>query len=250
MNNLIEEIPKLRTLQRFSPSFKTWNKNAERFLGKIFGPDSIHVKQFNEIRYNLSMATNFTPSSDYDNAFKKGLAEAEQLLKAFTMELDSKEEVKPVKDTKKPLSKKDVFLVHGHDEQMLLVVKDFVTSLGLNPIILHEKPDEGYTVIEKFEKHSNVSFAIILLSPDDVGYPINKEGEKRPRARQNVILEMGYYLAKLGRKGVRSLYIDGVEIPSDYKGVLFIKFEGDDWKLKLAKEMKVSGLDLDLNKLV
>jgi len=248
---LIKEIESLKKLPSSGyPTFKVWKSNVQRILLKLFGND-IHLEQFSGIKfYPATLFGSETRRTEMKkNRLVNGLNEASALLTEFISEI-------PVLDTqntdsgKTKLDNKKVFLVHGHDEKMLLKVKDFVGSLDLNPIILHEKADEGDTVIEKFERHSDVGFAVILLSPDDIGYTVNKEDEKRPRARQNVILEMGYYLAKLTRKGVRALYVEGVEIPSDYNGVLFIKFEGEDWKLKLAREMKASGLDVDLNKLV
>ncbi|WP_052735114.1 TIR domain-containing protein [Methanosarcina mazei] len=97
-----------------------------------------------------------------------------------------------------------IFVVHGHDEEMKQAVARTLEKLDLKPIILHEQVNLGKTIIEKFESCSeNVSFAIVLLSPDDIGY--NKDqspGSAMFRARQNVILELGYFMGKLGRKNV------------------------------------------------
>lgn len=251
LTQLIKEIEELTKLPSSAhPMFKVWKSNVQRILLKLFG-NGIHLEQFSEIKfYPGTLYVSESKNRELKrNRLTNGLKESLDLLNAFISEIPTNS-IQNTNSNNIKLDNKKVFLVHGHDDEMLLKVKDFVRSLDLSPIILHEKADEGDTVIEKFERHSNVAFAIILLSPDDVGYQKDKEDEKRPRARQNVILEMGYYLAKLTRKGVRALYIEGVEIPSDYNGVLFIKFEGDDWKLKLAKEMKASGLDVDLNKLV
>ena len=150
---------------------------------------------------------------------------------------------------------KDVFVVHGHDHGMKETVARFLSRAGLNPIILHERPDEGNTVIEKFEKHADVSFAIAIFSKDDLGMAKSEiSGSKpiqeslRPRARQNVVLELGYFMGALGRKNVRAIVEDGVETPSDYSGVLFIPFDAaDGWRLKLVRELKAAGLDVDAN---
>jgi predicted nucleotide-binding protein len=154
------------------------------------------------------------------------------------------------REPQKALGKKAVFLVHGHDEAAKESTARFVEKLGLRAIILHEQPNAGKTVIEKFEAHSNVGFAIVLLTPDDIGAPRNKSNETKPRARQNVILELGYFMGKLGRGRVCALYKEGVEIPSDYQGILYIQMDSAGaWRMALAKEIKNAGIDVDLNKL-
>ena len=141
-----------------------------------------------------------------------------------------------------------VFIVHGHDEEALQSVARFIESLDLKPIILREQPNQGRTVIEKFEDYADVSFAVVLLMPDDVGKG-KDESDLKPRARQNVIFELGFFVAKLGRKNVCALHRGNVEILSDYQGVLWESMDGDAWHLKLAKEMKAAGIAIDLNKL-
>jgi predicted nucleotide-binding protein len=118
-------------------------------------------------------------------------------------------------------------------------------------MILQEQSGNGQTIIEKLETNSNVKFAIVLLTPDDVGRAINEsEKDLKPRARQNVILELGYFFGKLGRSNVRALYDEKVELPSDMIGIEYIKIdESNGWKIKLTKEMKYCGLKIDMNKL-
>ena len=143
-----------------------------------------------------------------------------------------------------------VFIVHGREEGPRESVARFVARLGLNPIILHEQPDQGRTIIEKFEEHSaDVRYAIVLLTADDRGGLADaKPSTYRPRARQNVILELGYFLGKLGRRRVSVIYEEAVEIPSDYQGVLYTPLDpGTAWRFKLAREMKAAGFDIDLN---
>lgn len=96
-----------------------------------------------------------------------------------------------------------VFVVHGRDDRMKVAVARVLERLGLTPVILHEQPDKGRTIIEKFADYSDVGFAVVLLSPDDAGYLKEESSEKaRPRARQNVIFELGYFIGKLGRENV------------------------------------------------
>jgi predicted nucleotide-binding protein len=122
--------------------------------------------------------------------------------------------------------------------------------LDLNLIILHEQPNKGRTIIEKFQDYSDVAFAIVLLTADDRGGIADSQYDSQSlRARQNVIFELGYFIGKLGRNRVCALYSEGVEIPSDYSGVLFIKFdEAGAWRLAVAKEIKAAGIDIDMNK--
>jgi predicted nucleotide-binding protein len=116
-------------------------------------------------------------------------------------------------------------------------------------VILEEQPDGGRTIIEKCEHNAlAVGFALVLLTPDDVG---TKAGEDLPaepnRARQNVIPELGYFMGSLGRSKVAALTTDSVERPSDIHRLLYIDVSRDDWELRLAKKMRDAGMPVDLN---
>ena len=149
------------------------------------------------------------------------------------------------------VGRRDVFVVHGHDEIAKLEVARLLERLDLNPIILHEQPNEGRTIIEKFEFYSDVAYAIVILTPDDMGYLGGHANAVRPRARQNVVFELGYFVGRLGRRHVCALYKEGVEIPSDLHGVLYIPMESQGaWKLSIVKEMKQVGMEVDLNLVV
>jgi len=154
-------------------------------------------------------------------------------------------------DTRKPMvniASRKVFVVHGHDEAVKEAVARFLTKLDLEPVILHEQPNMGRTIIEKFEAHANVGFAVVLLTPDDACGATRSE--QRKRARQNVVLELGYFMGKLGRLRVCALYVGGVELPSDVNGVLYVPYdEGGGWRLKLAGEIRAAGIDVDLNRI-
>jgi predicted nucleotide-binding protein len=153
-----------------------------------------------------------------------------------------------------PTSLDKIFVVHGHDEEMKQAVARAISSLGLEPIILHEQPNEGKTIIEKFEKHADVGFAIVLLSPDDLAFPSGGNPKTaRPRARQNVVLELGYFAGRLGRSKVFSLHRAGsnLELPSDIAGVAYTSYDSHgNWRLELVKELKAGGYNVDANKLV
>ena len=143
-----------------------------------------------------------------------------------------------------------VFLVYGHDETLLSQTARFLEKLGLEVILLREQPGQGQTIIEKLEHNSDVKFAVVLLTPDDLGKSV-RGTELRPRARQNVIFELGYFIGKLGRQNVSILYRESVELPSDYFGIEYIKIDVENaWHFRLAKELRVAGLPVDLNKFV
>ena len=151
----------------------------------------------------------------------------------------------------KPKNAKRVFIVHGSDDALKNAVARVISRIGLEPIILHEQPNRGKTIIEKFLANSDVGFAVVLLTPDDRGGVKDASAEKlSPRARQNVILELGFFLGRLGRERVAAIFDRSVEMPSDYTGVLYIRYDDQGlWSLQLAKEMKASGMPADLNKL-
>ena len=141
-----------------------------------------------------------------------------------------------------------VFIVHGHDTKAKDGVARFVEKLGLEATILDEKPGGGRTIIEKFEDHaSNAGFAIVLLTPDDVGAAKDKQDNLNPRARQNVIFEMGYFVKGLGRGRVCAMSTEEVELPSDLAGVEYIHLDSNGgWKWKLVSEIKAAGLPVEL----
>ncbi len=143
-----------------------------------------------------------------------------------------------------------IFIVHGHDEGAKHKIARFIADLDLIATILDELPI-GHTIIDKFEEHADdAGFAILLLTADDLGTPKDQKEKLQPRARQNVILELGYFLATLGRKRIGVLYEEGVELPSDIEGLEYIPLDNaDGWKIKLAKGMRAAGFTVDLNKI-
>lgn len=149
------------------------------------------------------------------------------------------------------LNSNNIFIVHGHNNEIKVNVARTLEKLGLNPIILHEQANAGKTIIEKFETHSDVGFAIILMTDDDFGKAKSETDNLNSRARQNVILEMGYFIGRLGRERVCPLFMKGVELPSDLYGLLYIEIDSSEhWKIKIAKELKAAGYDIDVNKII
>lgn len=141
--------------------------------------------------------------------------------------------VKQIEQALAGLDSRSVFIVHGQNEAKKLELKGFLTDLRLRPVILHEQSSMGNTIIEKFEHYAPKSaFAFVLMTPDDKAEAKNAKKAKNAkntdeakwRARQNVILELGWFMAKLGRQRVVILYQGELEIPSDILGVVYLKF--------------------------
>lgn len=142
---------------------------------------------------------------------------------------------------------KSVFLVHGHDDAAKHSVARYLEKVkGPEVIILDEQPDKGRTIIEKFEAHAaTAGYAVVLLTGDDEGRTKGSE-EWKLRARQNVILELGFFVAMLGRSRVALLYQENVELPSDIQGVLYLLLDSaGNWKRRLAQEMLAAGIAID-----
>jgi predicted nucleotide-binding protein len=120
-----------------------------------------------------------------------------------------------------------IFVVHGHDHGTKTELEVFITGLGLEPVVLHRQPDQGRTLIEKFEQHSDVGFAFILLTPDDIAYKANEDTmpdehrKKEFRARPNVTFEFGYFVGRLGRHRVCCLIKGEAARPSDIDGLVY-----------------------------
>jgi predicted nucleotide-binding protein len=135
-----------------------------------------------------------------------------------------------------------VFIIHGHDDGLKTDVQLLLTRAGVNNLVLHEQPDKGRTIIDKLVEESNHSnYAIALLSPDD------KLEDGSTRARQNVILEIGYFIGKLGKERVRILKKGEIEIPSDLHGILYENYDKlGAWKMKICKELIAVGIFVDI----
>lgn len=172
------------------------------------------------------------------------------------------EDEAPVKEGNGKIDKKKVFIVHGHNDALKTKVARVVEQMGLKAIILHEQDDYGQTVIEKFEENAeDIGFAIILLTADDLAVShadLEKENKEkdykviyRNRARQNVIFEMGFFVGKLDRAHVFELQEDGIEEPSDLKGIIYTPVDKEDmWRFKLAKRLKAVGYEVNTDVLL
>ncbi|TXH68366.1 MAG: nucleotide-binding protein [Thiothrix sp.] len=143
-----------------------------------------------------------------------------------------------------------VFVVHGHNESAKNNLDIFLRENGLEPIVLHRQADEGLTIIEKFEKHSEVGYAFILLTPDEIAYlkaedsKPDDERKKEYRARPNVIFEFGYFIGKLGRSRVCCLHTGNVSLPSDVNGMIYKSFNNNNIEeaaYSILKDLRAAG---------
>jgi predicted nucleotide-binding protein len=204
----------------------------------------------NGTRFNLVDGTTVNHYPQRGNVTVQGKATAirEECKKIFeqipTIELGA--EV-PVPPPHQPSISDDVFIVYGHDTTSRDALELILHRWRLNPIILQRLPAAGDTIIEKLETYIGSSgkagFACVLLTPDDQGYKADRPEEIKYRARQNVILELGMVLSKLGRRRVAILHKQSIELPSDIAGLIYIPFEENisEVESNLLRELRAAG---------
>ena len=256
LQRALDTISELKQLRRGSPQFEKWGRNAEVAISNTFGGNTSHVKDFRQIRYVPGGTSVGMPEAHYQRVYLRGLDSAASVLDSIIGEIEEywpDDEPASVAATtaREQQTTNEVFVVHGTDDGPKDAVARFLTKLGLEPIVLHEQPNKGRTIIEKFEDYAQVGFAVVLLTPDDIGGRRGQSDGLQSRARQNVILELGFFLGKLGRRGTCALLKEDVEIPSDYDGVLYIPMDDQGaWELKLLRELKEGGFNVDANRLL
>ncbi len=242
-----EQINSLLRLEKGSKSLESDIENLAQELQKNYEESS----KLENTMINLKELKKARNKNKFDNLKIQIESKISQLFfdKTHKENLDLLDNIESIK--LKNINFNDIFIVHGHNEEMKNKVEGFIYSIGLNPIIFHKSINQSRTIISKLEDLSNVNFAIILLSGDDYGYPKNSNEEKRMlRARQNVIFEMGYFLAKIGSKRTFILFDskENFEFPSDLSGVLYEPLDDRDvWKSKLKKELEIIGFTLNNN---
>ena len=209
---------------------RKWSDYNKTLLLKLFDNTSIaedDYTDFNEPRPILLASSGSTPLSDelgddlrwYQNAMNRSINSLESIHERLELYDEPSE-------TSQSTFGNEVFIVHGHDDEVKETVARFIENFGIEATILHEQANRGQTIPEKFEEHaSEAGFAIILLTPDDVGASKDETDNPKPRARQNVVLELGYFWGKLGRGRVCVLHKGGVELPSDMQGATLRAYE-------------------------
>lgn len=249
-------------------------KSIEQLLAEDIERCEQYLKKPNDLAFGRSLYTEIT--SRYDsiiNGFGNGLYQyyaeqhfydpeigAESLTHNLTSLLNKMISFQamryPVIDTKshdqviKYNGGNKIFIVHGHDNLAVQEMARTLAKCEFEPIILHEQPDAGLTIIEKIERYTDVCYAVVLYTEDDLGHEKNTEAsEERNRARQNVVFEHGYLIGKLGRNRVTALVKGNIETPGDISGVVYVPMDnGGAWKMHLAKNMQDINLPVDMNK--
>jgi predicted nucleotide-binding protein len=228
--------------------------NIRTTVSDIFGPGSPEFAEHGHLAIWHGGYNMMDPPSARQQKFARGIPQTVTKLEGLVSRLEELRDDLPASEEPTARSaptvadSRRVFIVHGREASAKEVVARFLAKLDLEPIILHEQANQGRTIIEKFEAHADVSFAIVLLTPDDKG-ALAGASELKPRARQNVIFEHGYFIGRLGRKHVCALYTPGVELPSDLAGVAYVEMDsGDGWRLNLARELRSAGINVDMNR--
>ncbi len=246
--------------ERWDPRVEALETKVSSTLAEIFGEDTPEyhrhsVDSFDSLPTIIGGNNNYFPQAIKDN-IREGIEGAVIKLTSLRALLVERLEdaaavapAEPARAARAPGTR--VFIVHGRDEAAKEAAARFIARLDLEPVILHEQPNAGRTIIEKLEGHLDVDFAVVLLSPDDVGGFAGDPPPLRNRARQNVVLELGLFIGALGRGRVCALHKGDLELPSDFDGVVYVPMDdAGGWRLLLAREMKQAGMNVDLNRAI
>jgi predicted nucleotide-binding protein len=247
-------IQTTRQLEQARQEYYDWNDFNSEFLKQSFdNPSNEYKQKYDEVNNKLMYFLGNTSQAEELREFKDDVKNKVNNLKQLNAKLSLikvAEGIPSNVEANNKANNKKVFIVHGHNNEIKLDVARTLEKLGLTPIILHEQPNSGNTIIEKFEENSDVGYAVVLLTDDDMGKGKNQENLNL-RSRQNVILELGFFIGSLSRKRVCPLYTSGVELPSDMSGVVYTELDkAGNWKIKLAKELKSAGYEIDVNKII
>lgn len=238
----------------FFNEYNKWNNRNIEILTRIYqDPNNTDLYGYNHAAYNSFW-------SDIVKEQKADISRQVAYLQGFIERLDLIPCSAPDAQKENPVavSENKVFVVHGHGERLKIETARTLELMGLKAIILHEQEDMGNTIIEKFEANAmDVGFAVVLLTADDFGFSKKdaqkaktegKEVDPTPRARQNVVFEMGYFMGKLDRAHVFLLLEDGVDKPGDLDGIVYQKVDSEGiWKMKLAKRLKAVGYSANVD---
>lgn len=259
LQKALDEIPAVREAGSIgSPEFKKWQRDTRVALRYVFGDRSSQMGDFRQISYTPSAGVIGVTRDYRQRLFNSGVDDANATLQSILNEVKNFWEDDPVETPIVTTGRQHstevndkIFVVHGRNDPVRATVTSFLSRIGLDPIVLQDQPNEGRTIIEKFEGYSDVGFAVVLLTPDDIG-GLNDSGKSdlNPRPRQNVVLEWGFFLGKLGRHRVAALLQDEIEFPNDYSGVVYIEIDDNEgWKTRLFRELNNAGMPVDHNKL-
>lgn len=248
--------------------WRTWVDETEFVLNQVFivkGKSRLELTPAQDFKATLSGPItsamlqgvndlSFEKQSALWEALNQEVSERLRKLKSYNNRVEFLTEpdelqTPPGRSSSNCLSSNAIFVVHGRDKALRLEVQQFIERCtNCKPIILSDQPNQGLDLLGKFQREAETAcFAVVIMSGDDEGRLRASEGEPRPRARQNVIFELGYFIGLLGREKVAVLYESNVEIPSDFGGVVYIQLD-QGWKFGLYRELKEAKIEVDLNK--
>jgi predicted nucleotide-binding protein len=240
LKKAIRDIKNYNKEWRYADAFQRMVSNLNTSSRKLGLPEF----QFEDFHFSKS-----TGKTIDDVGFNSLLGHIEILEDTLPAIFESNKRQENDNKTEEIKDDKKVFIVHGRDKKALLETETILRRMGLNPIILNRVANNGMTLIEKFEKYSNVRYAVVLLTPDDVGALYEDVLQYQFRARQNVIFELGFFYAKLGRSNVCCLMRSSVEKPSDIDGIAYLPYREsvEEIELSLLKEFKEAKLEVQIS---
>lgn len=245
IQGLIEQFGELS--HRDDEELDALQRRAKMIIKKVCGDSSAYLKDFDDIRFH---PYGYPSTEAYeDKCWETGRQEMINLLSTIKEDITLSSEHSQVTEKKKEYSNR-VFIVHGHDDLPKERLAHILIDLGLTPIILHDQPNKGRTLVEKFEQEaSDVGYAFVIMTPDDLGidsklYEEIQKGDKKDgfcyRPRQNVVMELGFFYAKLGRNRVCCLVRGNIEKPSDFSGIVYLPFTDkvDEVYREMVRELR------------
>jgi len=237
----------IRDIKNYDKEWR-YSYDFERLVSILNGcSKNLNLPAFNFEAFHFSSSGKTINQTGYDSLISHVIILEEMLpsLSFKTSQTNNKEN-----KYAENIEKDKVFIVHGRDKTALLETEGIVSRAGLEPIVLNRMANTGLTLIEKFEKHANVKYAIVILTPDDIG-ALNENAPLESlnfsfRARQNVIFELGFFYGKLGRFNVSCLYKSNVELPTDINGVAYLQFNHsvEELEFTILKELKEANVEI------
>lgn len=256
----INELSSLRgsaeqdaSIQREGPENDRWKASVDAVMANSLPATSQTLQQFRNMSYSIGVHTGALGADLADRQyFASQVRRAAALVDAAIFELDLLAPDSVSNQEEHSAQGNSIFVVHGHDDaRKHELVRLLDRTTPLNAVVLHEQPNRGATVLEKLELHAgDAAFAVVLLTADDEGRANEGGAALESRARQNVVFELGIFFGLLARQRVAVLYEEGVELPSDLAGLIYIPLDGSGaWRLALLKELEAAGTVVDRTKI-
>ena len=238
---------------------QSWKKTTTNYIEQIFGEEHRNAGNFRNASptaFDSMLGSNLS-TDNYGQALHDLIIRLNEYIGELQTTIFLHEPSGSPPSNIKNKSSNKVFIVHGHNHPLKHELAHSLQNAGLDVTILHEQPSRGMTLIEKFAAHAqDAGFAVVLLTADDIGTEKPPEGLPlltpmlKKRARQNVVFELGFFIALLGRDRVCALYETGVEWPSDLTGIAYVEYDSAGrWIHHVAKEICAVGIQVDFSKL-